>query len=102
MAGSDGSVDPFTGKRAYAYIVLHDGTKYSGSRSYEPPHNATSYQSELEGILGTIELVNEISIKDTDQICNNDAAVTIMNWDLTPNVVSNSSHRGPVGTRIVP
>ena len=44
-----------------------------------------SYQSELKGILGTIELIHKINIKETIQICNNDAAVDIINRDLTPN-----------------
>jgi hypothetical protein len=47
--------------------------------------NAISYCSELKEILGTIDIIDKANNTETDQICINDAAVTIVNLKLTPN-----------------
>ena len=68
----------------YIHYPSKQGQPIAGSKSYSVSLNATSYRSGIEGIFGNIEVIDEANLTETDQICTNNAAVTIVNRKLTP------------------
>ena len=56
ISGSDGTVDPISGDRAFSNAVHFKKTRYLTKQRYDATDVATSYRAEREGIHATLLL----------------------------------------------
>ena len=85
ISGSDGTVDPITGDRAFSSAVHFKKIRYLMKQRYIATDDATSYRAELEGIHGTLLLAKMLRAYGLKQICDNQEAVNKIKETSTPN-----------------
>ena len=71
MTESDGIVNSIEGGRLCVYAVHYNGIKHQGATCYPTSQYVTSYRSELEGIKGAMDIINEWDISDIKQTYDN-------------------------------